>query len=224
MADAIPFNLTMKEAAKKFADKVALTRDEFDALADWAKVRSFTVATVTKAEILNDIKDAVQKAINEGTTLADFNASLSDVMDARGWTGLTPWHRETVFRTSVQTSYGSGRLDQQREQADDFPWWLYVAQDADDECDDLDGTVFSIDEVERYPPIHVNCKCHGEPLTQAEAEELGIDENPGLPDAIDFAGPGSDSDYEPDFDGIDEGIAADAQGALDGFDPADVED
>lgn len=156
MAKPLPFNLPMKEAAKKFAEKVPLTRAEFDTLSDWAKVRAFTVATVTKAEILQDVMDAAQKAIDEGLSLADFNAVLGDVMDVRGWTGLTPWHSEAVMRTNVQMAYGSGRLEQQQAQAEDFPAWQFISNEPVDECADLNETVFSIDDVDWYPPIHFN--------------------------------------------------------------------
>ncbi len=123
----LPFNVRFKAAADYFRSKIPLTRDEFDQLSDWAKTRAFTVATVAKAQILTDVMDAAQQAIDKGLTFADFQAILGDVMESRGWGGLTPWHAETVFRTNTQSAYGAGRLQQQRTQREDFPFLQYHA-------------------------------------------------------------------------------------------------
>lgn len=225
---SLPFNLPFTQAAKYFARKVPMTREQFDTLASWAKTRAFTVANVAKAEILQDIMNAQQRAIEEGLTLADFNASLDAVMDVRGWTGTTPWHAETITRTGNQMAYGTGRLEQQREQSDDFPYWLFVATLDDrttDECATLNGTVFPIDDSEWYPPIQWNCRSSGEPLTEDEAQEYGIDPERTLPDLPDFEGPGRGGDeYQPDLSNLDDALAKIVRDELAGFDPANVED
>lgn len=227
MPAALPFDTPFAEASKYFASKLPLTPEEFDALSAAAKTRAFTMATMTSAEMLQDALDATQDLIDEGKTLADLLADFEDIMATRGWTGTTPWHAENVMRTSVQQSYGSGRLAQQREQADDFPWWIFRAVLDDrttDECEQLNGTIFSIDDVEWYPPIWYECRSEGEPLSDAEAEELGgPTDGADLPESNGFAGPGA-GDYEPDFEGFDEQIAADAQAELDAFDPDNAED
>jgi len=227
MASTLPFNLPFTEAADYFARKVPLTTEEFDALSAAEKTRAFTMATMTRVEMLQDALDATLDLIDEGKTLADLLGSFDEIMATRGWTGTTPWHAENAMRTNVQQSYGSGRLDQQRAQADDFPYWIFRAVldgRTTDECEQLNGTVFSIDDVEWYPPIWYECRSSGEPATAAEAEEAGgPTDGDGLPESNGFAGPGA-GDYEPDFEGIDESIAADARAELDAFDPDSVED
>lgn len=226
MPDALPFDLPFTEASKYFARKVPLSREEFDVLSDWAKQRAFTVATVTKASILSDLMDATQRAIDDGISLGEFQAALDDVMASTGWLGTTAWHAETIFRTNVQQAYGSGRLEQQQQQADDFPYWLFVAVLDDrttDECEELNGTVFSIDDTTWYPPIDFNCRSSAESLTQAEAEEMGIDGPPDL-QQNDFVGPGGGDEYDPDLSNLDDALATIVQDELDAFDPANVED
>lgn len=228
-SERLPFDLPFTDASKYFARKIPLTREEFDVLSAWAKQRAFTVATIAKAELLQDVMDAAKVAVDEGITLADFNASLGEIMEETGWSGLTPWHAENVFRTNVQQAYGSGQLEQAREQADDFPWWLFVAILDDrttEECESLNGTIFSIDDVTWWPPIHFECRSGTEPLTQAEAEELGIDPNPDLPDPTGFDGPGSDAgdEWDPDLSNLDDALGAAVRDELASFNPDDAVD
>lgn len=229
MPASLPFDLPFTEASKYFARKITLTRDEYDALTAWARQRAFTVATVMKATVLQDIFDATQSSIDEGISLADFNAAFDDIMIARGWAGTSPWHTENVLRTNAQSAYGSGRLDQAREQADDFPYWLFVAVMDDrttEECQELNGTVFPIEDTTWWPPIDYECRSGTESLTQAEAEELGIDPDPALPDPTGFDGPGSDSgdEYDPDLSNLDDALAGIVRDTLDGFNPDDYQD
>lgn len=228
MANSPLFDLPFTKASKYFAKKIPMTKAEQAALEGWAKKYGFTVANVTKAEIIQDIMDAQRAAIDEGITLADFNAALADVMDVRGWTGTTPWHADNILRTNTLQAYGTGRLKQAQAQAEDFPYWLFVAgAEACPICGDLNGTVFVIGDVIWWPPIHFQCECTGESLTAAEAEELGgADDGSDLPDPAGFDGPGSDSgdEYTPDLSNLDDALATIVQDVLDGFDPNNVED
>jgi len=104
-----------------------LSDDEFFALADAARARAFTVARIARMDVIMDVHNAVGAAIEEGETLADFQARIGDIMEARGWEGLTPWHTETVFRNNIQAAYSTGRYAQMIEQTDRFPYWEYDA-------------------------------------------------------------------------------------------------
>lgn len=116
MLEPLPF----EEAIAFFADLVPMTVAEFYALADEIRARAFTVARVSSMDIIMDIHGAVEKAIEAGETLADFKGRISEIMSARGWEGLTPWHTETVFRNNIQTSYSVGRWNQMKNESDRF--------------------------------------------------------------------------------------------------------
>jgi uncharacterized protein with gpF-like domain len=155
-------DLTFEQAVKFFRGKVPLTRPEFNRLIAEAKRRAFTVATILKMDILKDIQDAVAAAIESGSTLAEFNARLFEIMEERGWRGTTPWHAETIFRTNIQSAYGSGRYEQQQELAELYPFAEYVAVLDGREREDhgaLHGTIAPIDSefwVMHYPPWDYN--------------------------------------------------------------------
>ena len=172
--------LPFKEAIVFWADKLALTGDEFSALADAARARAFTVAGTARMDVIMDVRSAVEKALTDGETLADFKGRLSDIMETRGWEGLTPWHMETMFRTNVQTAYAVGRHDQMSAQTETFPYWEYDAvNDAATRPEHaaLDGMVFPADHPfwnTWYPPNGYNCRCSVNPVHRAVAEDEGL--------------------------------------------------
>ena len=50
-------------------------------------ITSFTVAKVMNVDILQDIKNAVEKAIKNGETLSQFKKNLLPTLYKAGWTG-----------------------------------------------------------------------------------------------------------------------------------------
>ncbi|WP_031431305.1 hypothetical protein [Methylomicrobium agile] len=50
---------------------------------------AFTVAGAMQADLLSDLHQAVTKAIEQGTTLAEFTRDFEAIVAARGWTGWT---------------------------------------------------------------------------------------------------------------------------------------
>jgi SPP1 gp7 family putative phage head morphogenesis protein len=229
----LPFNVRFRQAADWFAQKakLVLPRSEFDQLADEVKVRAFTVATVTKAEILQDTLEAVQAAISDGLTMQEFGDLLGQVMEARGWGGLTPWHMETIFRSNVQSAYGAGRWEQQRAQRDEFPYLHYQAtHDARVRATHLalDGTVAPIGDPfwkRYYPPWAYNCRCYAESITEEEAQAIGIKPVNILeaPREDDFTSPAAGS-WTPDLSGLDPVLRLKVEKALAEFRPSSRED
>ena len=146
-----------------------------------AHARAFTVAGVTKLDVLADIRGELTRTMQEGTTLADFKKRLIPRLQTKGWwgkqaqtdmdtgemrgKGLTPRRLETIFRANVQSAYMAGRWKQQIEDANNRPWWQYVAildgrtrpQHAA-----LNGRIFRYDDPfwrSHYPPNGFNCRC-----------------------------------------------------------------
>jgi len=150
--------LPFEEAIAFFKDKVPLTSAEFYALAEKVRAKAFAVARVSSMDVIMDVHSAIDKAIEAGETLADFQGRIDDIMAARGWKGLTPWHAETVFRNNIQTAYSTGRYKQMVDQKDAFPYWEYDAVNDSatrPEHEALDGKIFPADHSfwnTWYPP------------------------------------------------------------------------
>ncbi|HHE6433044.1 TPA: phage head morphogenesis protein, partial [Escherichia coli] len=91
-----------------------------------AHARAFTVAKVTRLDILEDIRGALQQAVDEGKTDRWFRQELEPALKRKGWWGPrdttdpvtgepvtiqqgSPWRLDTIFRTNMSVLYSAGR-------------------------------------------------------------------------------------------------------------------
>lgn len=190
-------DLRFSAAEKFFAKKITLTREDFDALMAEAQVYAFTVARISSIQIIADIQAEVQRAIIEGTTLEDFKKAMPGLMAKHGWSGLTPWHTETVFRTNVQMAYGMGQLEGMTAPhvLEAFPFWQYSAINDGRVRPShlaLDGKVYPADHPFwkiHFPPWGYNCRCDVIPLLPEQLGDRQVHTDSGPPDEG-FNGPG----------------------------------
>lgn len=178
---SIAFNLQPQAALDYFRAKGLQVSLNARSLSAREHARSFTVAGVLKAEVLDDIRGAMDKALAEGKTFASFLDELEPKLRARGWwgkkphdpatgevipgRGMTPWRLDTVFRTNAQSAYMAGRYQAMLENADRRPWWEYVAvmdRRTRPSHAALNGRVFRYDDpawAALYPPNGYRCRC-----------------------------------------------------------------
>ncbi|MBC3813094.1 phage head morphogenesis protein [Undibacterium aquatile] len=161
-----------------------------------AQAQAFTVAKVTRLDILQDIFDAVAKAQKQGQTLAAFSKELTPILQAKGWWGRkehvdadgvvstvqlgSPWRLETIYRVNLQTAYMAGRFQEQLSNVDDRPYWQYVAiLDGRTRPGHraMDGKIFRYDDpfwASFYPPNGWRCRCRVVALAE---RDLGNSKN-----------------------------------------------
>lgn len=174
--------LPPKEAVAYLTSKGYAISWNWDEVWQDAHAKAFTVTKATRLDILQDIREAVDKTLKEGKTLAWFEKELTPVLKAKGWWGRqdhvdsgtgevsqvqlgSAWRLQTIFRTNVQTAYMAGRFQRQLENADDRPYWKYVAiLDSRTRRSHaaLNGKVFRYDDPfwgSFYPPNGWGCRC-----------------------------------------------------------------
>ena len=157
-----------------------------------AHAKSFTVAKVMKLDILQDIQNAVDDAIANGTTFQTFQDHLMPLLQAKGWWGKyldekgktvqlgSTYRLKTIFNANVQSAYMAGRYKTQVENAADRPYWMYVAimdNRTRPEHALLNGLVFRFDDPfwdTHYPPLGFNCRCRVRALNSQEVKARGI--------------------------------------------------
>ncbi|WP_278369827.1 phage minor head protein [Vreelandella titanicae] len=130
------FNRPFPEQVTFFRNKLNLptrrsgdiTRDQNDA--------AFVVAGATKADLLADLRGAVDDAISNGQSLGEFRKQFEEIVARRGWTGWTgedtkagrAWRTRLIYKTNLDTSYAAGRWAQMTDP--DVvrlrPYWRYV--------------------------------------------------------------------------------------------------
>lgn len=159
--------------------------------------RVFTVANLAKLDVLADIREAVQGALEGGQTERWFRAQLIDVLRKKGWWGpavqVDPDTGEarivqqgslrrlqTIYRTNLQSAYMAGRHRQALEQADRAPFAQYLAvRDSRTRPSHaaLHGKVFRLDSPEWSvisPPSGYSCRCRARYMSQDELDERGL--------------------------------------------------
>ncbi|MCG8991455.1 minor capsid protein [Laribacter hongkongensis] len=162
-----------------------------------AQAQAFTVAKAMRLDILQDIRDAVEKTLSEGKTFSWFEKELTPVLQAKGWWGKqehidqdtgeisqvqlgSPWRLQTIYRTNLQTAYMAGRWQAQIENIDDRPYWMYVAiLDGKTRPSHraMNGKVFRHDDPiwqYLYPPNGWGCRCRVVALSADDVAKRGL--------------------------------------------------
>jgi hypothetical protein len=96
----------LEKAIQSLVDRRILTREQFDAIADDAKYRAFTVARIDSEDTIGKIRDALTEDIQEGASLEGFRQRVEDVLDV---SPIGPAHLENVYRTNIQAAFRDGR-------------------------------------------------------------------------------------------------------------------
>jgi SPP1 gp7 family putative phage head morphogenesis protein len=203
-ADPDRFN----EAIRSFRRRVPMAEQDWIDLDQEQRSRAFKVAWVAHADIAEDIAAGVDRAIRDGSTLADFKSEMLDVLD--DWAMPEGPHLQTIFRTNLSLAYNQGRREIFNKPAVRAarPYLRFDAIDddrIDEECEDADGTVLAADDPwwdTHQTPLHFNCRCHQTALSKDEAEDEGIDdEGPDIDAAEGFGRAQDAGDWEPDTGG-----------------------
>lgn len=167
---------------------------------DGQHARAFTVANVAKLDVLQDIQVSLTKALQDGQSLATWKDGLQQQLQKKGWwgaggsvqqlqqagrvdagsgeirPGLNAHRLETIFATNMQSAYMAGRFDEMMEQAQERPFWEYVAvMDARTRPAHraMHGRIFRYDDPgwkAFYPPCGYRCRCRVRNFSQVEIE------------------------------------------------------
>lgn len=193
---ALAFNLPPERAVEYFRSRGTRIAGDWKSVAAAVRSGSFSVAGVMKAQVLDDIRSALQDAIDNGQTYGDFKRGLVPKLQAAGWwgrwpadpetgeilpgNGIKPRRLETLFRTNLQGAYMAGRYKGMVEASDSHPYWMYVAV-MDDRTRPahqlLNGRVFRWDDPVWeviYPPNGYNCRCRVRPLSERDLRRKGL--------------------------------------------------
>ncbi|KXX64188.1 phage minor head protein [Marichromatium gracile] len=186
------FQLPPEQATRYLEAKgYALTWDWWE-MVRGAHARAFTVAKVARLDILQDIRSAVETALQEGRTEPWFRGELEEVLRKKGWWGQqldadgrpyqagSPRRLQTIYRTNLQSAYMAGRQRQFDIERDRAPYVQYLAvRDSSTRPAHaaLHGKVFRLDDPAWdvvAPPNGFNCRCRARNLSQRELDARGL--------------------------------------------------
>jgi hypothetical protein len=138
--DGTPFLAPFQERIDFFRQKVNMPTERWDDIRQAAHDRAFVVAGAMKADLLADLRRAVDRAIVQGTSLEAFREDFRQIVYNRGWTGWTGegsqagfnWWTKVIWETNLRSSYAAGRWAQLNDPGLKklMPYWRYVHADS----------------------------------------------------------------------------------------------
>lgn len=190
------FDLPPEEAVRFFRRKGM--RAGFDWRDVWQEEHdaAFTVAKMADVDLLADVRQAVDDAIANGHTLAQFRQALMPRLMKAGWWGQreqvdpvtgqrelvqlgSARRLETIFRTNLMTAYSAGEWAQIQETAEDAPFLMYDAVDDNrtrEQHRAWNGIVLRWDDPwwnSHRPPNGWNCRCSVIQVSESDLRVMG---------------------------------------------------
>ena len=172
---------------------------------------AFTVAKMMDADMLAEVKDAIEAAQRNGTAFADFKKRLKPYLMAKGWWGeqvmTDPLDGEpklvqlgstrrlkTIFNTNMQTAFAAGQWQRIQANKKALPYLRYNKSASGHPRDGHKRYYGLVLPVEHdiwkviFPPNGYGCKCSVSALTKRQAEEEGIGGEPDV-EMVEFTNP-----------------------------------
>lgn len=103
-----------------FRKKLDLPSERWDDIKKSAHDRGFIVAGANKADLVADLRRAIDKCVAGGKSLGWYQKNFDDIVKKHGWTGWTgegtkagrDWRTAITYQTNMSTSYAAGRWKQ----------------------------------------------------------------------------------------------------------------
>jgi len=189
----MPFN----EAVKYFRQKINLPTRTWTDVSEGMHARAFVVAGATKDELLTDFRESVRKAIEDGTTLAEFRKDFDSIVQKHGWqyNGGRGWRTRVIYDTNIRQAYNTGREKQMQDPAlrKRRPYGRYVHNDSVEhprpEHLANHNKVVALDDPwwDVWTPQNGwGCKCKKQMLSERDVDRLGLKvTKPPAPELVD---------------------------------------
>jgi hypothetical protein len=173
-------SLPPREAIRFFLGKLNTPTRDWSEIWQEAHSRAFMVAGAASEALLADFREAITKALEQGTTLAEFRADFDAIVARNGWAynGTPGWRAQIIYETNLSMAYSAGRYAQLTEPDTlaAFPYWQYVHSGAAHPRKQhlaWNGLTLRADDGfwrTHYPPNGWKCGCRVRPLS---ARDLG---------------------------------------------------
>jgi SPP1 gp7 family putative phage head morphogenesis protein len=174
---AVPF----QEALDFFRAKLNVPTRAWTDLWQDQHAAGFMVAGAATADLVQELRDAVDRAI-QGGGLDAFRLEFDGIVARHGWSyrGGRGWRTRVIFETNLRTAYSAGRWQQALATQQDRPFLRYVAVQDErtrPEHRAWHNTVLPIDDAwwkTHTPPNGWGCRC-----TFVSVSERDLERNPG---------------------------------------------
>lgn len=192
------------EVSRFFRNKTVRDSFSFQDVEPEEHAVAFAVAKATKQDVLGDIRDAVQSAIDDGKTLDQFRKELTPVLQAKGWWGRklvtdpltgetdavqlgSPRRLRTIYNANLRSARAAGQWERIERTKKLLPFLEYRLGPSEvhrPAHEAKEGLILPVDDPfwnEWMPPNGWGCKCWVRQITRTEAERRGVSTAPRVP-------------------------------------------
>lgn len=215
MAEPQAIAVQFSEAIEFLRRKLNLSSEEWRAI--WVEAGGVAQAAASRETSVmhREILKAVLKAIEEGTTLEQFQGDFAQLVaeyesESSLFTGNLRSRGELVFRLHTMEAYAAGRWEQAERIAELNPerqyYWRYITvgdHRVRPQHREWDGIILRRDHPfwrTHFPPNGFNCRCHVQLITERDMRRrgwtitpdtdprLGVPPDPGFEGNVGLAG------------------------------------
>lgn len=178
---------------------------DYDEMQHGAHHKSFTVAKVTRVDLLNDIFTSLKEAQASGETFSDWQKKLKPTLQKKGWWGkkdiVNPKTGEvkevyigarrlrTIFNVNMRVAYGVQRHHTMSQLTLEV-YWRYSSMflpNSRDAHKKADGILLHRDDpywLTNYPPNDYLCVCKVRAYSEKQAKKKGLSLAKKAPDSV----------------------------------------
>lgn len=176
-------SLPPQEAIAFLRQKANVTSTHWTDLWNEAHSRGFMVAGASSQALVEDFRHEVAKALEQGTTLAEFRRGFDAIVAKHGWVhnGTPAWRASIIYETNLSTAYAAGRYAQMTDPdvLEAYPFWRYQHNAAvHPRVQHLawSGLTLRADDPwwgTHYPPNGWRCHCSVSPISGRGLARMG---------------------------------------------------
>lgn len=181
--------------AKFIADKKPKATSGYDDIKHSAHSRAFTVAKITRLDILKDIQASLAEAFRSGKGFDEWQKDLEATLEKKGWTSkdkLPPYRLRNIFNTNLRVAYNKARYESAMDSdAEYFRLVAVLDSRTRPSHKKMHGLTLPKTDpywLKNYPPNGWGCRCKAQSLTTSSLKRRGItplESSKGLADIAD---------------------------------------
>lgn len=198
------FNLPPKQNIQFLQQKKPKLSFNYDEVMHEAHLKAFSIAKITKLDLLSDIQDSLIKAQKEGKSFESWKKDIKPTLAKKGWLGKVEVTNEKtgeiktinvnntrlkrIYNTNMRTANAQGRAKAQYALEGEIYLRYIALQDGLTRPSHLrmHGITLHRDDPfweRNYPPNGWNCRCVVRAYSKSECERQGfsISQTPPLP-------------------------------------------
>lgn len=198
------FNLPPEQNIKFLQQKRPELSFNYDEVMHEAHLKAFTIAKVTKLDLLSDIQDSLIKAQKEGKSFESWEKDIKPTLAKKGWLGKVEVRNEKtgeiktinvnntrlkrIYNTNMRTANAQGRAKAQYALEGEIYLRYIALQDGLTRPSHLRMHGITLKREDKfwetnYPPNGWNCRCVVRAYSKEECERQGfsISQTPPLP-------------------------------------------